>query len=345
MRKTDKKTLSFSISFIQMAMSKTSLDSTEIDALLSECRIPKALLQVADARVTLEQLARFTSSLVLASGDEMLGRSKGVLPLGSRSLLMNWLVTAKTMEQVLERLQNFHQIVDKGVGFHTELDDQQVNLVIDPPFDNDEFASDVFFVTHRILSWLCREIIAISHLQFKSPRPAIAQDLRAVFYGATMSFEAERTSMSFPRSLLQKPVKQDQANLELLLVDPYFNLFQLHFKTDSWASKVESEVGDKLDALPTLPELAKSMNVKPYTLQRRLADEGTSYLTIKNHLRRDLAIELLINTELTIEEISAKLGFSETSPFTRTFKQWTGVPPSAYREKSTYRGGKYLGPE
>jgi len=334
MRKTDKKALSFGISFIHGAISKTSLGAAEIDSLLSECRIPKALLQVPDARVTLEQLARFTSSLILASGDETLGHGRGLLPLGSRSLLIHWLMTAKNMEQVLERLVSFYQIVDKGFGFHTQVDEEQIHLVIDPPFDNDEFASDVFFLVHRILSWLCREIIAISHLQFKWPRPAIAQDLRAVFYGATMSFEGERTSMSFPRSLLQKPVKQDQANLELLLEDPYFNLFQLHFKTDSWASKVESEVGDKLDALPTLPELAKSMNIKPYTLQRRLADEGTSYLTIKNHLRRDSAIELLINTELTIEEVSEKLGFSETSPFTRTFKQWTGVPPSAYREKS-----------
>jgi AraC-like DNA-binding protein len=96
---------------------------------------------------------------------------------------------------------------------------------------------------------------------------------------------------------------------------------------------VESIISDKLHDLPTLPELASMMNVKPYTLQRRLADEGTSYLTIKNHLKRDSAIELLINTDLTIEEISAKLGFSETSPFTRTFKQWVGVPPSGYREK------------
>ncbi len=339
MRKTDKKALSFGISFIQGAISKTSLGVAEIDFLLSECRIPKALLQVPDARVTLEQLARFTSSLVLASGDEMLGHGRGPLPLGSRSLLIHWLVTAKTMAQVLERLESFYQIVDKGIGFHRSVDEEHVHLVIDPPYDDDEYVGDVFFVTHRILSWLSREIIVISHLQFKWPKPDIAQDFRVVFYGAPISYDCEHASMSLPRSLLQKPVRQDQASLELLLEDLYFNLFQLDFKTDSWSSKVESEVGDKLDALPTLPELAKSMNVKPYTLQRRLADEGTSYLTIKNHLRRDLAIELLINTELTIEEISAKLGFSETSPFTRTFKQWTGVPPSAYRENQYWGMG------
>lgn len=333
MRKTDKKALSFSISFVNTTLAKVTLAPVIIDTLLAECRIPKALLLVPDARVTLEQLARFTSSLILASGDELLGHGRRPLPSGSRSLLIHWLVTAKTMAQVLERLESFYRIVDKGFTFHTEVDEELIHLVIDPPYDNDEFAGDMFFVVHRILSWLGREIIAIRDLQFRWPKPDIAQDFRAVFYGAPLSYDCDRACMSLPGSLLQKPVRQDNASLELLLEDVYFNLFQLHFKTDSWAAKVESIISDKLHDLPTLPELASMMNVKPYTLQRRLADEGTSYLTIKNHLKRDSAIELLINTDLTIEEISAKLGFSETSPFTRTFKQWVGVPPSGYREK------------
>ena len=60
-----------------------------------------------------------------------------------------------------------------------------------------------------------------------------------------------------------------------------------------------------------------------------------TYLDIKNQLKRDAAIEWLTNSELSIEAISAQLGFVETSPFTRTFKQWTGVPPSAYRKRQT----------
>jgi len=70
-------------------------------------------------------------------------------------------------------------------------------------------------------------------------------------------------------------------------------------------------------------------------VQRRLAGAGTRHLTIKNHHKRHSAIEILMNTALTIEEVSAKLIFSETSPFTRTFKPWAGVPPCVYRENLT----------
>ncbi len=330
---TDKKALSFNISFINNILSKVSLAPEVVDTLLYECRIPKHLLQVPNARVPLVQLARLTSRLIKASGDELLGHGTQPEPLGSLSLLVHWLVTAETMKQVIERLERFYQIVGNGPAIYAQDKGQQVQLVLDTTYNANRYmAENIFFVVHRILSWLSREIITIDHIEFNYPKPSHAQDYRAVYYGAPISYNGNYASMSLPSSLLQKPVRQDHASLKALLVDPFFELYLLEFKTDSWASMVANEINHKLHALPTLPQLANIMNVKPYTLQRRLADEGTSYLIIKNHLKRDSAIELLINTELTIEQISDKLGFSETSPFTRTFKQWTGVPPSAYRK-------------
>ena len=333
MRKTDKKALSFNITFINMAISKVSLEPEVIDTLLYECRIPKHLLQEPNARVPLVQMARLVSRLITTSGDELLGHGKEPLPLGGLSLLIHWLVAANTMEQVFERLERYYQIIGKGPAVYTQISEQHVQLVLEPAHNTNRYiAENLFFVIHRILSWLSREIITIDHIEFNYSEPAHAQDYRAVYYGAPITFDGDGSIMSFPKSLLQKPVRQDHASLEILLKDLFFDLYLLEFKSHSWAGKVANEINDKLDSMPTLPELAWAMKVKPYTLQRRLADEGTSYLIIKNHLKRDSAIELLINTELTIEEVSVKLGFSETSPFTRTFKQWTGVPPSAYRK-------------
>ena len=333
MATTDKKALSFNIAFINNILSKVFLEPAIIDTLLHECRIPKHLLKEPNARVPLVQLARLTSGLIKASGDELLGNGREPVPLGSFSLLTHWLVTAQTMEQVLERLQRFYCIVDKESAIYFQKNGEQLQLILNPSYNTNRYmAENMFFVVHRILSWLSREIITIHHVEFNYSKPAYAQDYRAVYYGAPTSFNGNVASMSLPSSLLQKPVRQDYASLKSLLIDPFFELYLLEFKSHSWASRVANEINHTLHALPTLPQLAKIMKLKPYTLQRRLADEGTSYLTIKNHLKRDSAIELLINTELTIEEISVKLGFSETSPFTRTFKQWTGVPPSAYRK-------------
>ncbi len=154
-----------------------------------------------------------------------------------------------------------------------------------------------------------------------------------MYYGAPIAFGSDSARIVFSRQLLERPVVQNQDGLTQLLADPIANFLVLNFYGESWSSKVGSIIQDQLHALPTLPQLAEVMKVPPYTLQRRLAEEGVNYLAIKNQVKRDAAIEKLVHTDLSIEEISSQLGFSETSPFTRTFKDWTGVPPSAYRKR------------
>lgn len=41
---------------------------------------------------------------------------------------------------------------------------------------------------------------------------------------------------------------------------------------------------------------------------------------MKDALRRDAAIHLLLNPELTLEDVAQQVGFSETSTFHRAFK-------------------------
>lgn len=51
--------------------------------------------------------------------------------------------------------------------------------------------------------------------------------------------------------------------------------------------------------------------------------------------RRELALQYLGNSRLSINEVTYLLGFSDPSNFTRAFKRWQGIPPSQYRESRT----------
>mgnify|MGYP000182034160 CR=1 FL=1 len=336
MRYSAKNTISISIFFVRTAIAKVPLEHEHIDRLLYSCRIPRHLLQEPHARVSLLQYSKLSTALMNASNDELLGHAEEPLPVGSLSLLTHWLISAKNMEQVLNRFVRFYQILGKGLDIKPHFEEEQVHIEIANTHqqeNTDTFIAEFsFFCIHRMLCWLRKEIIPIDHLSFQFEAPNYARDYRLMFYGAPVSFNSSSTRISLPLSLLQKPVQQNLTNLEQFLKDPNTEMFMLNFNAENWASKVGNEIRDKLDALPTLPELAQIMNIKPYTLQRRLADEGVTYLSIKNQVKRDAAIELLVNTDLSIENISTKLGFSETSPFTRTFKEWTGIPPSAYRK-------------
>ncbi|HLN25659.1 MAG TPA: AraC family transcriptional regulator, partial [Patescibacteria group bacterium] len=82
---------------------------------------------------------------------------------------------------------------------------------------------------------------------------------------------------------------------------------------------------------PSFEVMAVELGQSPSTLRRRLEAEGQSYQLIKDHLRRDMAINALSETGKSVMEIAADLGFAEPSAFHRAFKKWTGAKPGEYR--------------
>lgn len=77
------------------------------------------------------------------------------------------------------------------------------------------------------------------------------------------------------------------------------------------------------------------LNVHPNYLNKIVKDNiGES---AKNIIRNRVIIEskyLLCNTNLSIKEISIKLGFNDQNSFSRYFKQSEGIPLTNYRKKS-----------
>jgi len=76
--------------------------------------------------------------------------------------------------------------------------------------------------------------------------------------------------------------------------------------------------------------VAKEIGVSPRTLKRRLAEHGTSFTSLLEEQRRDRAMALL-RAGLTVDEIAARLGYSDAANFTRAFRRWTGKSPRAWR--------------
>lgn len=87
----------------------------------------------------------------------------------------------------------------------------------------------------------------------------------------------------------------------------------------------------------TVEEVARAMGLSQRALQIRLNKSQTSFKKIKDSVRYDLALKYLHNSELSFEEISEILGYSELSAFSRSFKRWHGQPASAVRQRAINR--------
>ena len=67
------------------------------------------------------------------------------------------------------------------------------------------------------------------------------------------------------------------------------------------------------------------------TLRRRLEAEGAGFSELLAAVRKRLAIDYLVGTRLSTEDIAEALGFSDVVSFRHAFKRWTGLTPREYR--------------
>jgi len=82
-----------------------------------------------------------------------------------------------------------------------------------------------------------------------------------------------------------------------------------------------------------IEEVARCLCMSSRTLQRRLREEGVSFAKLKGQIRFKMAVSALKKGNLSIEEISEEIGFSDRHSFTNAFKRRFGITPSAFRKK------------
>ncbi|MES0872663.1 AraC family transcriptional regulator [Sinimarinibacterium thermocellulolyticum] len=101
-------------------------------------------------------------------------------------------------------------------------------------------------------------------------------------------------------------------------------------KVSDWVRMVLRESGD---GMPTLVELAHTLNLSPRTLDRYLVREGTGYRALLREARQQKALALLDGGQMSITEIALELGYTDAANFTRAFRREAGVSPSAWRTR------------
>jgi AraC-like DNA-binding protein/alkylhydroperoxidase/carboxymuconolactone decarboxylase family protein YurZ len=98
-----------------------------------------------------------------------------------------------------------------------------------------------------------------------------------------------------------------------------------------FARKIRAACLNGPERFPTAGEMAGQLGLSLRTLHRRLAADGLSYQAILDGMRRSLAIELLENTQIAIDQLAERVGFADATSFRKAFKKWTGRSPGDFR--------------
>jgi AraC-like DNA-binding protein len=146
-------------------------------------------------------------------------------------------------------------------------------------------------------------------------------------------FGRAHNRLHFPRAMFDEPLPQaDPHTLEMCMAQCDV-LMQSSESRRGITALVRSKLFRDSGVFPTLPDVADELDIHPRTLRRRLAEEDTSFRALLNEARSTVAVDLLRNVGLTVEEVSTRLGYTEVSTFSHAFKRWYGLAPSAYSRR------------
>lgn len=164
--------------------------------------------------------------------------------------------------------------------------------------------------------------------------PAPDDDGLAVYedvLGLRPVFDAPAHSIALGGALLDRPLPQADPHAAALAEEQCRALLRRFRARAGLAGQVRDRLAARPQAMPGVDEVAAGLHLSTRTLRRRLAQEGTSYRSLAEEVRRGLAEELLTRGGLTVTEIARRLGYTATPAFTHAFTRWTGHSPRAHR--------------
>jgi AraC-like DNA-binding protein len=295
----------------------------------------KALADPA-SRLSIPMLIRVVDRARTLSGEPALGYHLGLqMRISAHGYLGFAAMTASTLREALELACRFAPTRSTAIELRLEERDDRAYVVI---HENTDFGSarEVVVVSLLVGIWRIgdsltgKELVGDAELAFAEP--PYASRLVDLLPGA-FRFSQPEHRLVFDRSFLDLPLTlSDPDALRLARDQCERELDRLGYQR-SLTARVRAILGAADGELPSLEDMAAELGTSARTLKRRLADDQTKYSDLVDSVQSARAMALL-RSELTVDEVANRLGYSDSANFTRAFRRWTGKTPSAFRKGS-----------
>lgn len=194
-------------------------------------------------------------------------------------------------------------------------------------------------LTECALSWLLSIArhgtgtrVSPLRVEFVEPRAYVKVIER--HFGCNVICGASRNAVVFRIADADRPFVTRNAELLSVLAPQFEKELKEEARNEKFIERVRTAIQQQLTGKrPTIEDIADALHVGSRTLQRRLQEEGSSFQSVLEEARHQLARHYLNNPVLELNEAAYLLGYEDANSFVRAFRLWEGVPPARWREK------------
>ena len=305
--------------------------------ILEKAGIERACIEDANQRIPIDKMKRLWELAEEVSGDDAIGLQviKHVTPTSFHALTSAHNASS-SMRESLELLKKFSDVVSTAVYLETTETDKEV-IVVWHTVDGIPYPSH-----HAIDAFMALMVLAGQQLATDKEKHIISvqltreppkdTSLHEELYNCPITFSADHCELRLSREFVDTPIPS--GNTELVRINEqvmteYLARFR---KNDVVGSVYKALIELMPQGEPTQEKIAKLLGTSSRSLHRKLKELDSSYKTILDDTRKHLAMQYIRQSDLSITSITYRLGFLDSSSFSRSFKRWTGLSPSEYRK-------------
>lgn len=204
-----------------------------------------------------------------------------------------------------------------------------------PYTDHEQYPRIGRFVPHLLLtlaSFAAGRRLAPVRVGLPDAGSVTAERAAELYNTGRIESGADHPSITFSEADADTPLPRADAALAAILADHARLSATTARPVLGWLDRFHHLLESGLaDSPPSLDQVAHRLAMSPRTLQRRLRDEGTSWREELERLRQRRVERLLRGTELSMDAIAARVGFTDSRSLRRAVHRWYGHGPALVR--------------
>jgi AraC-like DNA-binding protein len=313
-------------------------NSIDIDSRLTK------LLKDPDSRITLTDADILISNLIRNSNHSALcvyaAQKAGAQ---SSCQLQHLFLCSNTLREALYYLEKFSALLCDGLEINVTRTRDNIIKVKLPVSDQSYLSQERYrseLLIGILLSWikqLCGSEMEISGINLPFPQPSYVSEY-SNSWKSTTSFNANECSIQFQAKFLDQGLHNTNPHILNMIKRDVEEQYKKLTRSGSLAERIKRALEqDKLSLKANQQVVAEHFHISARTLNRHLQKEATSLKQVVTDCRVQKAKQLLLESELSIEQIALQLGLSGRRTLDRIFIKQIQDSPAQYRNKQRNR--------